>query len=243
MAVLATGGLLNPFQLGVRFWVPTVVIGLLFYPVNTFLYLQAIKYGELSKVMPVQNLGPAVALLLAFITIGERPALLNSIGMVIIMSGLYILNINGRMLHNPLRALLRERSSFYMFCSVICVGLAAVLDKVAIAVSNPAYYSFVSTIVGVVVLMIVARLSGVREIPRRKKITVLCVMGTLQGVACTAYLAALSLGPVAYVASVKSSNTLLSVMVGILYFKERLTMQKIFSLLLISVGSYLLVIN
>ena len=91
--------------------------------------------------------------------------------------------------------------------------------------------------------MLVARLSGAKEIPRRKKMPVLCVTGTLQGVACTAYLAALNLGPVAYVASVKSSNTLLSAMVGILYFKERLTVQKIFSLLLISAGSYLLVIG
>src|SRR5581483_127148 len=52
--VLISGKLLNPFNVGVNFWVPVLLVSVGYYPLYAFLYKHAISGGELSKVLPLQ---------------------------------------------------------------------------------------------------------------------------------------------------------------------------------------------
>src|SRR5438477_11265923 len=56
VVLLTVGKIFNPFTLGPKFWLPTIAIWIGFYPLNTFLYVNAIKNGELSKILPLQSL-------------------------------------------------------------------------------------------------------------------------------------------------------------------------------------------
>lgn len=62
--LLLAGKLLNPFALGPEFWIPLIVLWLTFYPLSTFLFVSALKHGELTKILPLQSFGPIFALLL-----------------------------------------------------------------------------------------------------------------------------------------------------------------------------------
>src|ERR1700744_1706839 len=62
--LLVFGPIFNPFKLGMNFWLPTILIWVGFYPLNQFLYINAFKHGELSKILPLSSLGPVLSLLL-----------------------------------------------------------------------------------------------------------------------------------------------------------------------------------
>lgn len=245
VALLCAGPIFNPFTLGTHFWLPTVLVWVGFYPLNTYVYLNAYKHGELSKILPLSSLGPVVALLFGLLFLGQRPSLLPTVGMLVIVMGIYALNFTGRYLHNPLRAFAADKASRYTFVGLLLVAAAGVLDKRAIDASGPAYYSFVSTAGAVVTLYICARLCGVKEVPRIKlHIKSLAIAGTLFGLSYGAYTLALSSGLLAYTTAVRSSSVLLiGSLIGFRVFKEAFTKPKMVAIILIGIGSILLTLG
>jgi transporter family protein len=53
-------------------------------------YFKALKLAELSKVAPIDKLSMPLAILLAVIFLGERPTLVNWVGIVLIAGGAYL---------------------------------------------------------------------------------------------------------------------------------------------------------
>lgn len=242
LALLITGPVFNPFKLGIDFWLPTILIWVGFYPLNTFLYINAYKHGELSRILPLSSLGPAVSLILGLLFLDQAPSLIAAIGVLIIVIGVYVLNLKGRYLHNPLKILTADKANLYTFLVLLLVAIAGVLDKKAIDASGATYYSFVSTMGAVVTLYISAKLSGIKETAQiRLHRKSLAITGSLFGLSYGAYIAALSTGPLAYVMALRSSSALLiGSLIGFTLFKEAFTKPKAVALLLIVTGSILL---
>jgi uncharacterized membrane protein len=244
MVLILTGKIFNPFTLGANFWIPTLLVWIGFYPLNSFLYIGALKRGELSKILPLQSLGPIFSLLTGWALIHQRPSMGAAVGIGIIVTGVYVLNLKGRYLHNPLKIFSADKANFYTLLALMLIALAGVLDKLAITASSPAYYSFVSTLGGVVAIYITARLSGVRELVSIKKnIKRLNIAGTLSGLSYTTYLLALSTGPLAYVVAVRSTSILMGTFIGIFWYKEVLTKPKLVALIFIMIGTVVLSLN
>lgn len=244
LALALFGHVLNPFSLGLRFWVPLVITSVGFYPLNAFLYLQAVKHNELSAVLPIQSLWPVFSLVPAWLFLGEIPSLVATLGILTTVVGVYALGLKGRALHHPLAPFRDNTGSRYMLYAVLLVTVAAVLDKIAIQASSAIYYSFASTIGAVVVLFCMLLFGGTNElslvIPRRKEIS---IIGSLQGASYTTYLMAIGSGPVAYVASIRSSNVLMGSLLGIMLLGERFTVAKKISYALIGLGGVLLAVG
>jgi len=238
------GGAINPLYLGVNFWLPLLIVSVGFYPLNAFLYLQAIKHSELSKVLPIQSLWPVFSLLPAWLTLGEVPTTVSTIGIALTVLGVYILGMKSTVLHHPLQPFREEQGSRYMLFAVVLVTLAAILDKIAINASNAVYYSFVSTVGAVLVLLMTLVLCKINEFAQLKQnIKSLGLIGTLQGSTYATYLLALATGPVAYVAAIRSTNVLLGSLLGIFVLKESFTIYKAVSFILILVVGTLLAIG
>lgn len=244
LALILHGGSINPMHLGINFWLPLIVVCIGFYPLNAFLYLQAVKHSELSKVLPIQSLWPVFSLLPAWLTLGEIPTIISTIGILLTVLGVYVLGMKSNVLHHPLRPFREEQGSRYMLFAVMLVTLAGVLDKVAINASNAVYYSFASTVGAVVVLFATLCIYKINEFTELKKnIKNLGMIGTLQGSSYTSYLLALSTGPIAYVAALRSSNVLIGSLMGIVLLKEKITVYKVVSFALILVGGTLLALG
>lgn len=242
--LLMHGTFLNPLSLGVQFWVPLLLVSVGFYPLNAFLYLQAVKGSELSKVLPIQSLWPVFTLLPAWLALGQIPSAISFLGIVITVIGVYSLGLKGKALHHPLRPFKEDTSSRYMLCSVLLVTAAGVLDKIAISASEPIYYSFVSTVGAVIVLGAALKWKKVNQLAALKKSArSLALIGTLQGASYTTYLLAVSMGPLAYVSSIRSTNVLIGSVLGIVLLKERLTRPKLASFVLITAGGIVLAIG
>lgn len=242
--LLLHGHILNPLHLGLSFWLPLLIICLGFYPLNSFLYLQAIKHGELSKVLPIQSLWPILTLLPAWLMLGEVPTIISVLGIVLTVIGVYVIGMKGKVLHHPFQPFREEKESRYMLYAVVLVTFAGVLDKIAINASNAIYYTFASTAGAALVLYISMRLFKVNELGKLKAIRKnLSTLGTLQGSSYTTYSLALAAGPVAYVSAIRSANVLIGAYLGIVILKEKLTAYKLASFILILLGGILLALG
>jgi uncharacterized membrane protein len=245
LGLLALGPIFNPFTLGMNFWLPTTLIWVGFYPLNQFLYINAFKHGELSRILPLSSLGPIFSLLLGWILLSQTPSLVAALGILVIIVGVYILNLKGQYLHNPLKVFTADKANLYTLFGLIINALAGVLDKRAIDASGAMFYSFVSTAGAIVVMFISARATGVSEIPQiKQQAKPLLMAGLLFGLSYTAYILALVSGPLAYVMAARSSIALLiGSLIGFWFFKEQFTKLKLAALILILLGSSLLAVG
>lgn len=243
-ALLIDGRFIDPFTLGPRFWLPLLFTSVFFYPLNAFLYLQAIKGSELSSVLPIQSLWPVFTLLPAWLVLGQVPSVVAIIGIIITLLGVYALGLKKKSFHNPLQPFKQDASSRYMLAAVVLVTTIGVVDKIAIDASAAVYYSFISTLGAVAVFGISLRLSKINEFQQlRTSVRELASIGTLQGGSYTTYLMAVSMGPLAYASSIRSTNVLIGSVLGIIVLKERLTRAKMLSFFLIAVGGIVLAIG
>ncbi len=232
IAMMLSGEYINPLQLGLDFWIPLLV----FYPVNTWLFYKALNLGELSKVLPVQSLIPVLSLGIAWVTLGEIPTTVASIGVLIVCMGLYVLNLKGRALHNPLQPFMEDKSTLYMLGSTLAIALVGPLQKVAIGASNPLFFTAISTAGAAVILFVIAKFLKKDTLPLAQNWRMLTGVGLLQGAAYGSYMLALSMGPIAYVDAVKSGGLLIGALTGIVFLREKVTCVKIIAFTLLAIG-------
>jgi transporter family protein len=235
-SLLVTGTFLNPMSLGIYFWLPILFGMVVFYPLNTLLVGRAIKHGELSKVLPIQSFGPVLATVFGLLLLRQVPSALALLAIGLVSAGLYVLNMQGKTLHNPLRPFLEDKASLYMLLSTALIAITVPIDTIAIKASTPATYAIVSTISAALILYVTARLAHKDSLPPRKLWKSLSILGTMQGAAYIAIVIALTLGPVAYISAVKSSGILIGAVTGVVVLKEKLTKQKVISFALIGIG-------
>ena len=237
-AWLLAGALLNPLALGLNFWIPTILIWIGFYPLSTFLYVSALKHGELSKILPLQSLGPIFALTLAWPLLHQSPSLAAVAGIVVVVLGVYVLNLKGAYLHNPLGIFKGDKANLHMLLNLMLIAVAGVLDAIAIKASEPLFFSFVSTLGAVPVLYACALLFKVKELAEiRRHILPMSISGGLFGASFLTHMIALSLGPLAYISAVRGSSAVMGAVLGIMYLKESVTAPKVVALSLITIGS------
>ena len=235
-SLLVTGTFLNPLTLGLNFWVP-ILIGMIgFYPLHSFLSGRAIKHGELSKVLPVQSLGPVFATLFGWLILHQTPTLvaLGAIGLT--SCGLCILNMPGRTLHNPWHMFAADSANRYMVLDTALIAAIIPIDALAIRASNPATYAIVSTISATAILYAAARIAHHDALPPVRLWRPLVILGSMQGAAYITVVIAMTLGPIAYISAVKSSAMLIGAVSGIIVLKERVRPQKIVAFGLIGLG-------
>ncbi len=241
LAQILFGTFHNPLTLGTEFWLSTVVYAAILYPLFLYFYINSIKSGELSKVLPIQSLTPIFVMITARIFIGQTPTPLAVLGIFIVVLGVYILNLKGKYLHNPLKVFSGDKANAFMLASLAITAFAGVCDKVAIQASSPVYYTLVNTCISLVVLFFISSVIKVNVVPTLKKLTKpLLASGTLAGTSFLLYVFALQSGPLAYVSTIKSTSILMGSIVGFIYFKERVTRVKIIALVLIAFGSVML---
>lgn len=241
LIVMVSGKLLNPLSLGAGYWIPLLLISIVFPPLNTYLYTHAIKEGEFSKVLPIQSLWPVFALLIAWLTLGEVPSLIATCGIVLTVLGIYALGLKGKRLHHPLQPFREHSSSRAMLASVVLVSCVGVLEKIAVQASNPLFYSLSSCIGAVLALRIAMYVSKQKITPAVRPLAKQLVgIGALYGTAYVTYLLAIASGPIAYVSALRGTNILIGSVLGILMFGEKLTKPKIISFLLIIAGALFL---
>jgi uncharacterized membrane protein len=246
IVLLLHGWLVNPLSLGPRFWLPLIGLSLIFYPLNSFLSTKAIKHNDLSDVLPIQSLWPVFSLVPAWILLGQVPTIIATTGLFLTVLGVYALGLKKRSFHHPLQPFRENQGSRYMLFAVALVTAAGIIDKIAIQASDAIYYTFASTLGAAIVMAAVLcayKINEFKTMSLKKDILELALIGSLQGGSYMTYLLAISIGPIAYVTSIRSSNILIGSALGIILLKEKFTHAKLLSYSLIVVGMVMLALR
>lgn len=187
----------------------------------------AARISPLSLTMPFQAFTPVVAVFLGISMLGEMPTLWGGLGIVVIVMGSWVLNLDpatarGKgVLLAPFRAILKERGSMLMLAAAIIYGLCAVLGKKLVLQSSPLFAGTFFFSLHNSVLLLVFLLTG-RVRPRvllgRPKAGLF--VGTAMFLHVICHMFAVSMITTAYMIAIKRLNGFFSVILGRFMFGE-----------------------
>ncbi|MBU1342539.1 MAG: DMT family transporter [Proteobacteria bacterium] len=188
----------------------------------TVLYLWAIKTGDLSKIIPMLCFIPVIQLFVTPILIHENLSLMGIAGVLVVVCGSYILNIETRDgFLSPIKSVFKDKSSMTMLAVACIWGVSSSFHKMGVNQTNALFWG--ASEIGLISLFLfpfaVWSDKGDFSFLKLKKTLWPALFSTLT---VLSYYTAISLGPVAYVSSVRRLGVLFSMVIGIVVLKEKL---------------------
>jgi len=193
------------------------------------LYVRALKIADLSLSVPLVTLTPLFLLGTSPIIVQEWPTWADGIGVVLLVVGSYVLNVEStqpsQSLTAPLLAMARNPGSRLMLCVAFIWSITSNFDKIGVVNSSPLFWvvSLFATIAVGMVPFVLLREGGLKAAPRRLlgQWKLLGITGAFNAIAITCQMLALTLAPVTQVIAVKRMSALVSVLFGHFFFGEK----------------------
>ena len=192
------------------------------------LYFRAIKTADLSLTVPLVTLTPLFLLVTSPIIVGEWPTGLDAVGVVLLITGSYVLNLKpseGFTLA-PLQAITANAGSRTMVCVAFLWSITSNFDKVGTLNSSSLFWgmSLFTTVALGMVPFVAQRIlqKGLQNVvsPLRVQAKFVVLAGIFIAVGVSLQFAALTMAPVAQVIAVKRMSALISVGFGYFLFGE-----------------------
>lgn len=190
---------------------------------GVILYMRAISESDVSKVMPMLSFTPLFLLVTSPIMVGEFPNTGGFIGVMLIVAGSYLLNIElrNKSMFEPFKALLRDKGTRIMLILSFMWSFSANFDKISVKNSSIwQHIIFLNIIVfvGVTTIIIITGRFSFKYIYENKKKLLPISMFTV--FSFIFHMTALSLTLVAYVVSLKRMSGVLAGLLAFLFLKE-----------------------
>ncbi|NUN08140.1 MAG: EamA family transporter [Ignavibacteriaceae bacterium] len=220
-------------------FITALIISALINIAAVLLYHRALSKGEISEVVPMLSFTPLFLLLSSPLLVGEFPNIYGIIGIVLMVAGSYLLNINnvkGGLL-NPLRSLVRNKGTRYMLIVAFIWSISANFDKIAITNSSIWQYAFsvnVLVTLGIGTIILIKRKFDIAQL-RAEKFNLLMV-GLFTSAGFYVHMTALSLTLVAYVIAFKRMGGLISVAYGGVFMGEKNIRRRFIGAMLMFLG-------
>ncbi len=212
------------------------------------LYMKAIRDHPLALTLPYLSFTPVIITVCAFIFLGERVTGLGLTGILLVVGGSYLLNLEkatagtgGPDLLGPFRAAVTNRGSQLMLLVAGLYSITAVLGKSALQHVPPLFFAafyFVLLGAACVVLALIWRPASLRGCLRRPAVA-LIIAGLMIVMVVTHFLA-LERVETAYMITVKRTSLLFGILYGAWLFGERHLPQHMIAGMLMVLGIFLI---
>ncbi|MBC2704109.1 DMT family transporter [Desulfobacula sp.] len=203
-------------------FVGILIIAAILDSLATVLYLWSIKTGDLSKTIPMLCFIPVVQLFVTPVLVHENLSLTGISGVLVVVFGSYILNMetwDGFL--SPVKSVFKDKSSMVMLAVACIWGVSSSFHKIGVNQTDALFWAVSET--GLISLLLfpfaVWSDKGNFSFFKLKKTLWPAFFSTLT---VLSYYTAISLGPVAYVSSVRRLGVLFTMLIGILVFKENI---------------------
>lgn len=210
------------------------------------LYIKAIKISPLSLTIPFLSLTPVFLIFTSFLMLKEVPSLSGAIGIILVAIGAYFLNLKEvkRGIFYPFKAILREKGSLFMIIVAFIYSITSNLGKIAIKHSDPIFFSLFFSFITPIELFPFVVLKSKNKVTSllNHKIS-LSLAGFFFALMILFHNLALIQTNVAYMISVKRTNSLFSIIYGYIFFKEEEIKTKILGAVLMLSGVTLIGFN
>lgn len=205
------------------------------------LYIRAIQLSDLSLTVPLITLTPLFLLLTSPLIVREYPTPSDILGILLIVTGAYCLNIRGQFktFWSPFVSLWRDRGARTMLLVAFMWSFSAVIDKVGVQNSSPTFWVialFTFIAVGMFPIVLWKCPHPLRQLAKHWK--VLAPIGIFQGLAVLVQMQAIQLTLVARVIAIKRMSALFSVIWGGLILKETGIRDRLFGTALMVLGVF-----
>lgn len=209
-------------QLGEDFWVLLLAASVLF-AVNSVLYVRALTLSDISLTVPMTAFTPLFLLIQAPLFLGEIPSRLGLAGILLVVTGAYILSSyqDGHGLGAPFLALRHNSGPRLMLLVAFLYSITSIIEKKAILLSSPVFFTMLQALAVTLILgpYVFLRVPGVvREL--RSNWRSLLVVGCILAAVVIFHNLAVRIGPVAYIVAMRRFSILIVVLVGCLILKE-----------------------
>jgi drug/metabolite transporter (DMT)-like permease len=207
------------------------------------LIFKALSSSDLSLSVPMLSFTPAILIGTSSMILHEVPSLFGFAGICIIVSGSYVLNIAEEHEHylDPIKAMMRNRGSWYMLIVAFLFAVSINFDKIALLNSDPFFgMGLTVTTIGIGFLVISAYscYAGQKRykdpsdadaggaslpaqaIPVRQFFLLTLLIGLFVAVEAASVNVALTLQIVPYVIAIKRLSIIFMVLYGTLVFFE-----------------------
>ncbi len=191
-------------------------------------YMVAIRDCPLYLTLPYLAFTPVFNVLTGYVVLGETVSVTGFIGILLVVCGTYLLNLERFRLSSwrgwlaPLRAVLHERGSRLMLLAAAIYSLTSVFSKQVMGYATPASFGpfYFVTLGMVVIFLTTLRAPRSLKLLTRRPAPLLAVGGLMALMVVTHFLAIAQV-EVAYMIAVKRSSLLFGIVFGALLFGER----------------------
>ena len=213
-----------------------------------WLYMQAIRSSPLSLTLPYLAFTPAFNTLTGYIVLGETVTLTGFSGILLIVFGAWLLNLqatqNGSGLNilAPFLAITRERGSRLMLMVAALYSLTSVTTKGALLHVTPAFFGpFYFVVMGAAALLLFASrdVSTWRALGRHPWAHL--AIGVCMSAMVVTHFYAIEHIEVAYMIAVKRTSLLFGMLYGAWLFKETGLLKNLVAGMLMVLGVFLIV--
>jgi uncharacterized membrane protein len=189
----------------------------------------ALRRGDLSLVQPIMGLLPGLVMLGGIVLLDEMPSPHAGFGVALVTLGVYCVGLQGGgSLLEPVRALGRERASWFALAAAVSWSLSTLVHKRGIAAVGPfpwaATLAFVSAFgLGIAIPLLARRGPGSLDLPEQRKPWAVFVAAAGLGFAVQqmGLHTALRMTQTGYVISITSTSILFATALGIIVLRER----------------------
>ena len=226
-------------------------------------YFKALKIGDINKVVPVDKSSTIMTMLLAFILLGEEFTFYKLLCMLLIALGTFLMilkvpkiganrceRIKGSQTEKTgsaeliMQAVTKYSWLCYAFLAAFFAALTSILGKIGITDIDATLGTAIRTVVVLLMAWIIVFIQkGQHEISKidKKSGLFLILSGIATGACWLCFYTALQSGPASVVVPIDKLSIVMTIVFGIIVFKERLRLKSFAGLGLIVVGTIWLI--
>ncbi len=193
-------------------------------------YMKAIKVSPLSLSLPFLAFTPLFVILTGWIFLGERVTPTGALGILLIVTGSYLLNLSrvSEGVFEPIRAIWREKGSRLMLSVALIYGITSANGKLAILHSSPVFFAVVYFTLLALLVAALAPFRGLGTGDLRALFSPgVILVGICMSAMILSHVMAISLTHAAYMIALKRTSVLFGVLYGAFWFKEEKMRERI----------------
>ena len=206
---------------------------------------RAYDAGDLSVVYPVARSAPLFVAVAGALFLGEPLTLTGIVGILLVLAGVYIINLKSLHLTNLLEPLHGFSGPAFGFALIAAIGTTAysLSDKVAVTRVDPILYAFwLEIAITIALAPIVIQKRGLGTLATEwgcawKKIT---LSGVLMRGGYLMVLIAMTLAPVGYLLALRQISVVIGALLGVALLREGYGAPRLLGSAIIFIGVYII---
>lgn len=207
---------------------------------NTLLwicYFKALDLGTVSKVTPVDKTSIVLTLILSSLFLNEKITTIKIISIVLILSGTFLT------IKKESKDSKDNKWIIYAILTAVFTSTTTVLSKIGIESTNTTLITFLRTIVVLIILTTITlfkkKYKSIKDIEKRSWLFII-LSGLSTSLSWLFYFKALALGEASVVFPIEKLSLVVSILISIIFLKEKVNKKQIIGIIIIVIGTSLL---